>query len=114
MKPRKLAFSPTQNAVIWPLNVGPLSSTDGWRIVMVQLAYYVMLLLCIAMTAGCERSSESDSDSPKSSSSAGRLDPSKVPADLRELVPLVQDWGIGDSVERGDKVKGATPAERER
>jgi hypothetical protein len=40
------------------------------------------------------------------------LDPAKVPADLRDLVPLAQRWGIGDDVLRAERVKQATGAER--
>jgi hypothetical protein len=29
-----------------------------------------------------------------------QLDPGKVPADLRDLLPLAQRWGIGDDVDR--------------
>lgn len=31
-----------------------------------------------------------------------RLDPSKVPAELRDLIPLAEQWGIGDDVIRSD------------
>ena len=40
------------------------------------------------------------------------LDPAKVPADLRDLVPLAQRWGIGDDEARSERVKKATDAER--
>ena len=42
------------------------------------------------------------------------LDSTKVPADLRGLVPLAQEWGIGDDVDRGAKVDGASAAEKAR
>ena len=41
------------------------------------------------------------------------LDTTKIPEDLRHLAPLAQEWGIGDDVDRGDKVDASTPAERE-
>lgn len=42
-----------------------------------------------------------------------RLDSAAVPADLRHLVRLAERWGIGDDVERNQRVSRATPAERE-
>lgn len=54
---------------------------------------------------------------PKAAATAGALpslDATKVPEDLRGLVPLAQEWGIGDDVERGAKVESAAPAERAR
>jgi hypothetical protein len=41
-----------------------------------------------------------------------QLDASKVPEDLRSLVPLAARWGIGDDVDRNAKVDKATDAER--
>jgi hypothetical protein len=41
------------------------------------------------------------------------LDSAAVPVDLRHLVPLAERWGIGDDVERNQRVGRATPAERE-
>lgn len=43
-----------------------------------------------------------------------RLDPARVPEELRGLVAFAQEWGIGDDVERGAKVERATSAERAR
>jgi hypothetical protein len=40
------------------------------------------------------------------------LDSDAVPAELRALISLAQEWGIADDVERLAKVDGATPAER--
>lgn len=40
------------------------------------------------------------------------LDSGKVPADLRDLVPLAQRWGIGDDVVRSERVRTATDGER--
>lgn len=42
-----------------------------------------------------------------------QLDASGVPEDLRSLVPLASQWGIGDDVIRLAKVDRATAAERE-
>ena len=41
------------------------------------------------------------------------LDSSKVPADLRDLIPLAQHWGIGDDVIRNDVIAKSTPEERQ-
>jgi hypothetical protein len=40
------------------------------------------------------------------------LDSGLVPADLRDLVPLAQRWGIGDDVARSEKAQKASAAER--
>jgi hypothetical protein len=57
-----------------------------------------------------------DSSRPPRSSDAAAavppLDPAKVPADLRDLVPLAQRWGIGDDVVRAERFRQATEAER--
>lgn len=47
-----------------------------------------------------------------SETQAVELDASKVPEDLRSLVPLAARWGIGDDVDRNAKVDKATDAER--
>lgn len=41
------------------------------------------------------------------------LDPAKVPAEFRDLIPLAEKWGIGDDIIRGDCVDKATRAERD-
>lgn len=74
---------------------------------------YGPILLCAALLGGCGGSPRSGADA-STASSVGVLDPAQVPGELRPLVPLVQEWGIGDDVERGTKIERATPAERER
>jgi hypothetical protein len=52
---------------------------------------------------------------PKSSDAAAAvptLDPAKVPADLRDLIPFAQRWGIGDDVVRAERFQQATETER--
>ena len=41
------------------------------------------------------------------------LDPSKVPKDLADLVPLAEKWGIGDDIIRGDFQSKATQEEKQ-
>jgi hypothetical protein len=41
-----------------------------------------------------------------------QLDPSKVPADLQDLIPHAEKWGIGDDLIRGDFQNKATDAEK--
>jgi hypothetical protein len=41
-----------------------------------------------------------------------RLDPRKVPAELRDLVPLAEIWGIGDDIIRFDLVQKASESEQ--
>jgi hypothetical protein len=40
------------------------------------------------------------------------LNAGEVPADLRDLVPLAQRWGIGDDVARSERIQQATDAEK--
>ena len=72
----------------------------------------VALLGC-ALLASCGGSQ--DSDEPARSIRASPVPPidnHAVPPDLRHLIPLAQEWGIGDDVERVAKVDAATPAQR--
>ena len=40
------------------------------------------------------------------------LDPSLVPPDLRHLVPLAEQWGIGDDIIRHDLIERSSPSEK--
>jgi hypothetical protein len=42
-----------------------------------------------------------------------RLDPARVPADLRILIPLAEKWGIGDDIIRNDLIDKANEAEKQ-
>ena len=42
-----------------------------------------------------------------------RLDPSRVPVDLRALIPLAEKWGIGDDIIRNDLIDKASAAEKQ-
>jgi hypothetical protein len=75
------------------------------------------LLLCLVVVMGCNPTpgtGHEGSSTRGPSTSPARLDPEKVPADLRPLVPLAQEWGIGDDLDRGVKIEQASPTERER
>jgi hypothetical protein len=41
-----------------------------------------------------------------------RLDPARVPAHLRDLIPLAEKWGIGDDIIRFDVEEKSTAAEK--
>ena len=71
------------------------------------------MLFCMASLSGCP-SQDSRARAPASSAAVQQLDPASVPADLQHLVPLAQEWGIGDDVDRSAKVGRSTPADRER
>ena len=43
-----------------------------------------------------------------------RIDPDNVPADLRDLIPIAEEWGIGDDVIRGDYGERASDAQKQR
>jgi hypothetical protein len=40
-----------------------------------------------------------------------RLDPAKVPADLRDLTPLAEKWGIGDDIDRPQLFESVSESE---
>ena len=42
-----------------------------------------------------------------------KLDPAKVPEDLRHLIPLAEKWGIGDDIIRNDLIDKSTEAEKQ-
>ena len=42
------------------------------------------------------------------------IDPSQVPEDLRDLIPMAEMWGIGDDVIRSDFEEKASEEEKER
>ena len=78
---------------------------------MIKSLALPVLLACIPLAAcGAEPPGNRP---PGSSDTLVRLNPQQVPEDLRHLVPLAERWGIGDDVERNEKVDRATPAERE-
>lgn len=43
-----------------------------------------------------------------------KLDPAKVPRDLRPLIPLAERWGIGDDVDREAALARATKSEQQK
>jgi hypothetical protein len=72
----------------------------------------VAILVLISLSACSEREGTRDPGSSQAAESVPRLDSAKVPADLRDLLPFAQRWGIGDDVARSERVQKATAAER--
>jgi hypothetical protein len=72
----------------------------------------VAILVLISLAACGERQATRDPGSSSTAEAVPRLDPAKVPADLRDLVPFAQRWGIGDDVARAERVENATDVER--
>ena len=70
-----------------------------------------ILVMIVLMACGSQRDS---AGSPQGAKAGITLDPTKVPEDLRPLLPVIQEWGIGDDVDRGHKVDAATPEARQR
>ena len=75
-----------------------------------KLSYLALFAVLLSCAPGAD-------DSPRSGATtetrtATRLNPDRVPAELRHLVHLAERWGIGDDVERIAAVDRATPAER--
>ena len=70
------------------------------------------ILVLISLSACSERGATRDPGSFQAAEAVPRLDSAKVPADLRDLVPLAQSWGIGDDVARSERIQKATAGER--
>ena len=68
--------------------------------------------MLISLSACSGRETTRDPESSSADGAVPRLDSAKVPAELRDLVPLAQRWGIGDDVARSAQLQKATPAER--
>jgi hypothetical protein len=69
------------------------------------------LLLLISLSA-CSSEQVTRDLGSSTAEAVPKLDAAKVPADLRDLVPLAQRWGIGDDVDRSERLQKATAAER--
>jgi hypothetical protein len=81
---------------------------------MRRTVWYCLLIGTVAL-AGCAPDSNGAATGKGASAAAvPRLDPGRVPEELRGLVALAQEWGIGDDLERGAKVGRASSAERAR
>jgi hypothetical protein len=80
-----------------------------------------IILLCAS--AGCSEGQDGGAApagetrrNPTTSTSEGsavHLDSSQVPADLRDLLPLAEKWGIGDDVARSQFQAKASQAEKD-
>ena len=70
------------------------------------------ILMLMGLSACSGREATRDPGASHAAEGVPRLDPAKVPADLRDLVPLAQSWGIGDDVARSERVQKASAAER--
>ena len=79
-------------------------------------------LLLLPVLAGCSEAPKespaltgdvSNRQAPSSEGSVPRLDSTQVPADLRDLVPLAEKWGIGDDVDRSDLQARASQTEKD-
>ena len=81
---------------------------------MTRLCGLSLVLTVTIGACGGAPDSRGSSDGPPSmrASPSPQLDSQAVPAELRHLIPLAQEWGIGDDVDRAAKVDSATPAQR--
>lgn len=79
---------------------------------MRRTVWYCLLIGTVGFAACASGSDEAAAGRAASAAAVPRLDPAKIPEELRGLVALAQAWGIGDDVERGAKVERAAPAER--
>ena len=81
---------------------------------MRRISWYCLLIGAVGFASCAPDSDEAAAGKAASANAVPRLDPARVPEELRGLVALAQEWGIGDDVERGAKVGRASPAERAR
>lgn len=70
------------------------------------------ILLLISLSGCSGREGTRDPRPSDAAEAVPPLDPGKVPADLQDLVPLAQRWGIGDDIVRSERVQKATDAQR--
>lgn len=70
------------------------------------------ILVLITLSACSERKASRDPGFAPAAEAVPQLDSARVPADLRDLVPLAQRWGIGDDASRSEQIEKATDAER--
>src|SRR5687768_1128291 len=73
----------------------------------------VCLLVALALVACSAGSDDEASAGRPSIGRAAQLDTTQIPAELRPLAPLAAEWGIGDDVERGERVDRSTEEERQ-
>lgn len=80
-----------------------------------------LFVLCtaVACSDASKNGAEVASDEPKqqinsvsAEAATTRLDPSQVPADIRDLTALAEKWGIGDDVKRSEFQAAASSAEK--
>jgi hypothetical protein len=71
-----------------------------------------LLLISLSGCGGRETKTTRDPEASHPTVAVSPLDADKVPADLRDLVPLAQRWGIGDDVDRSERIRQATDAEK--
>jgi hypothetical protein len=82
----------------------------GWM----RRACLEVLVIASVFVAACGPGPRESVPAAGATAGVPRLDPAKVPEDLRALVPLAQEWGIGDDVDRSAKGERASPEERAR
>jgi hypothetical protein len=68
--------------------------------------------MLISLSACSERETARNAGASEAADAVSQLDPAKVPADLRDLLPYAQRWGIGDDVARSERLQKASAAER--
>jgi hypothetical protein len=88
-----------------------------------QLAH-VKWLMVVLLLSGCSQEPESGEILPAGEMQEKyglvaenrpviQLDSSKVPADLQDLIPHAEKWGIGDDIIRGDFQAKATDSDKQ-
>jgi hypothetical protein len=88
------------------------------------LVHMKWLMLVVLLLSGCSSGQESGETlaagelQEQRGLAAGnrpviQLDPNKVPAELRDLIPYAEQWGIGDDIIRSDVQAKATDSEKQ-
>ena len=74
---------------------------------------HVVWILLAATLAACSSGADREGSAGRASADqAAQLDTMQIPAELRSLAPLAAEWGIGDDVEREQRVSRSTVEER--
>jgi hypothetical protein len=91
---------------------GSCGLTTAYKEGSLRLPLTGAILVFVSLSACGDRGATRDPRSSDGAEAVSPLDSNKVPADLRDLVPFAQRWGIGDDVARSERVQKATAAER--
>ena len=77
-------------------------------------ASVLLVLTPFLFALGCDTSDSPTIGAHTSDTAASQvLDPMQVPESLRHLVPFANQWGIGDDIDRMERIQRSSAADRE-